>query len=386
MNLQGSQRGGAKDLALHLLKDDNEHVEIHELRGFVSDDLVEALNEAYAVSRGTKAKQFLFSVSFNPPPQEKVSTEEFEAAIQRVEDHFGLTSQPRGIIFHEKNGRRHAHCVWSRIDTKAMKAIHLPFTKRDLREISRELYIEHGWQMPRGYMNSKERDPKNFTMAQWQQAKRIGKDPREIKAALQDCWAVSDSQAAFQQALKDRGYVLAKGDQRGFVAIDHRCEIFSISKKWIGVNAKGIRTRLTDQENLPYVDQAKEQIAKDMQGHITALKAQHDKALQAHFDGIEQKRIALVQLHIQERQVLKERQEQRCAAENLRRQERYRKGLKGLLDRVTGKHRQIRERNEQEVSHLPLLLSLSYRRAALCYSKAGSKIKGLNVAWSFTAF
>ncbi len=63
-------------------------------------------------------------------------------------------------------------------------------------------------------MNSKQRDPKNFTLAEWQQAKRIGRNPREIKRVFQDCWAVSDNQSAFQQALKERGYTLARGDRR----------------------------------------------------------------------------------------------------------------------------------------------------------------------------
>lgn len=67
MILQGNQRAGARDLALHLLKEENEHVNVHELRGFVSDDLVSALNEAHAISRGTKARQFLYSLSLNPP-------------------------------------------------------------------------------------------------------------------------------------------------------------------------------------------------------------------------------------------------------------------------------------------------------------------------------
>ena len=39
MILNGNQRGGAKDLALHLMKAENERVEIHELRGFMSDNL-----------------------------------------------------------------------------------------------------------------------------------------------------------------------------------------------------------------------------------------------------------------------------------------------------------------------------------------------------------
>ena len=35
MILKANQRGGARDLALHLEKDDNDHVLIHELRGDV---------------------------------------------------------------------------------------------------------------------------------------------------------------------------------------------------------------------------------------------------------------------------------------------------------------------------------------------------------------
>ena len=237
MILQGSQRGGAKDLARHLLKTDNEQVEIHQLRGFIADDLVSALQEIHAISKGTRAKQPLFSLSLNPPPSENVPTADFLKAIDRVEDQLGLAGQPRMIVFHEKQGRRHAHAVWSRIDVRRMKAILLPYTYYKLRDLSRALFIEHGWTLPRGYMNAQARDPKNFTLAQWQQAKRIGQDPRAIKEALQDSWAISDTQGAFQQALAARGYVLAKGDRRGFVVLDHHCEVYAIAK-WVGVKAK----------------------------------------------------------------------------------------------------------------------------------------------------
>ncbi len=48
-------------------------------------------------------------------------------------------------------------------------------------EVSRELFIEHGWTMPLGMINSEKRDPRNFTLTEWQQAKRTGIDPRAIK-------------------------------------------------------------------------------------------------------------------------------------------------------------------------------------------------------------
>lgn len=118
MILKASQRAGAKQLALHLLRtDENDHVEVHEVKGFAADDLVGALREAYAVSRGTKCRQYLFSLSPSPLQTENVEIPVFEQAIQTIEDHLGLTGQPRAIVFHEKNGRRHAHCVWSRISS-----------------------------------------------------------------------------------------------------------------------------------------------------------------------------------------------------------------------------------------------------------------------------
>ncbi len=39
MILKGSQRSGGRQLATHLLRaDQNEHVELHEILGFLSDD------------------------------------------------------------------------------------------------------------------------------------------------------------------------------------------------------------------------------------------------------------------------------------------------------------------------------------------------------------
>ena len=65
MILHGNQRGGHGDLVRHLLKPENEHVEVHEVRGFVSDTVAGAFKESYAISRGTKCCQFLFSLSLN---------------------------------------------------------------------------------------------------------------------------------------------------------------------------------------------------------------------------------------------------------------------------------------------------------------------------------
>jgi relaxase-like protein len=187
MILKASQRSGSRQLASHLLKtEENEHVEVHEIRGFASSDLDGALHEAYAMSRGTRCSKFLFSVSLNPPESEDVSIDKFEDTLGRIENKLGLEDQPRVVVFHEKEGRRHAHCVWSRIDTDEMKAVHLSHYKRKLMDVSKQLYLENDWDMPKGFIDKNLKNPLNFTRQEWQQALRTGQNPKTIKSALQD--------------------------------------------------------------------------------------------------------------------------------------------------------------------------------------------------------
>lgn len=158
MILEANERGYGAELAPHLLNPrDNDHVTIHAIEGFVADDLHGALMEAEAISQATQCQKYLFSLSLNPPIGESVSVEAFEGAIAEVEKRLGLVGQPKAIIFHEKNGRRHAHCVWSRIDTTQMKAIQLSHYKRKLFDLSRELYRSHAWDMPAGFKDKEER-------------------------------------------------------------------------------------------------------------------------------------------------------------------------------------------------------------------------------------
>ncbi len=224
MILKGNQRANGKELALHLLiVEDNEHAVIHELRGFLTDDLIGAFKETEAISLGTKCRQYLFSLSLNPPKSANVPVVEFECVIGEIERRMGLMHQPRAIVFREKKGRRHAHCVWSRIDVDQMRAINLPHTKLRLQDISRELFLEHDWEMPAGLRRAQDRDPLNFTASEAGQAKRVKRDPAELKKLLKSCCEVSDSRSAFTNALIEQGFVLASGDTHSAKSI--RCHV-----------------------------------------------------------------------------------------------------------------------------------------------------------------
>lgn len=151
MILKASQRGGALALARHLHRTDkNDYVEVYDLRGFASETLAGALNEVAAISKGTRCLQYLFSVNLNPPETETVPVKVFEDAVKQIEEQLALQGQPRAIVFHEKEGRCHAHAVWSRIDAPEMKAINLSHFKRKLQAISKQLYLEHGWALREG--------------------------------------------------------------------------------------------------------------------------------------------------------------------------------------------------------------------------------------------
>lgn len=347
MILKGSQRGGGAQLAAHLLRTDhNDHVSVHELRGFMAEDLRGALQEAYAVSKGTRAKQFLFSLNLNPPPKETVSVETFEATVNRIERQLGLEGQPRAIVFHEKEGRRHAHAVWSRIDTDEMKAINLSHYKRKLTTIAKELYLEHGWQMPPGFADTNVRNPLNFTREEWQQAQRNKLDPRTLKQMFQECWAISDSRKAYEQALQARGYWLARGD-RGYVAVDYRGEPYAIAK-YTGIKTKQVRERLGDAKDLASIEQIRAKIGELCSAKLRAHldKAREERAQER--AAMARERDQLVQRQRKERKLLDEQHQARWESETRARSQRLAKGLRGVWHRLTGHYKRVKRQNEQE--------------------------------------
>lgn len=312
-----------------------------------------AFQESYAISRGTKCKQHLFSLSLNPPKNEDVSKKDFEKAISKTENRLGLQDQPRAIVFHEKYGddgelRRHAHAVWCRIDAENMRAVQLSYSKNKLQEVSRELYIEHGWTMPRGHLNPELTDRRNFSLAEWQQAKRVGKDPKEEKVRFQNTWAVSDFRQALSNALQEQGYILAKEDRRGFVAVDHDGEVYSLSR-WVGVKAKQVREKLGDAKELPNVEAAHEQAAKIVADRLQQIRIeQAEKHRKEQIAENERQEKAKQEQTKSQAQLINEQRERRTSEEEAR-QARFRTGFWGFWDRVTGTHKRTTEQNQREI-------------------------------------
>ncbi|MEP3296794.1 MAG: AAA family ATPase [Pseudoruegeria sp.] len=340
MILEGNARGHGGELARHLLNArDNEHVIVHAINGFIADDLAGAFAEAEALAQATQCQKYLFSLSLNPPPNESVPVEVFEAAIKDIAQKLGLTDQPCAVVFHEKEGRRHAHCVWSRIDADQMKAINLPHFKRKLMAVSRELYIEHGWDMPTGFEDFRQRDPLNFSRAEAQQAKRLSRDPKAMKALFRACYERSDSRQAFASALWEHGFALARGERRGFVAVDHDGKIWSLSR-WCGVKSKQLKERLGDPQTLPSVDEAKALLASSQAPEAPKQIKGSDTYQTALAELVAQQR--------QERDALHALHQERQAEETLARNARAPRGMSLIWARLSGAYGRLVEDFAQE--------------------------------------
>lgn len=201
--------------------------------------------------------------------------------------------------------------------------------------------------MPRGLVDSQERDPRNFTRAQWQQAMRASQDPKAIKALFQECWAVSDSRQAFAMALEERGYYLCCGDRREFVALDFRGEVYAVAK-WTGVRTKEVAAKLGDRKSLASVEQTKAAITSRMSAQVRRYIQEAEIARKREYARLAFQRADLTQRHREERQKLAAAQEARRIAENNERAARLSKGVRGIWDRLTGKHAKIRQQNEAQ--------------------------------------
>ena len=348
MILKASQWAGASALSKHLMNEgDNDHVTLLELQGFVSCNLDGALAEVHAISRATQCKQFMFSLSINPPKDQFVTDEEFLKVADQVGVTLGLSGQPRAVVAHEKEGRRHAHVVWSRIDMETMTAIDLPFFKYKLTDLSRELHLQNGWHLPVGLQTHCSKSPLNFTLAEWQQAKRQNVDPREIKQVLQEAWKHSDNALSFKNALEERGYFLAKGDRRGFVALDVQGNIYSLSR-WAGVKNRELEDKLGFPDKLPSVDETKSELKSKISDQVKEFISEVKDAQKQDLSLLLEERSELKITLNYERQRLQDKQNERWIAETKMRSDRLNKGMRGLFDWVSGKAKETKSQNEIE--------------------------------------
>jgi hypothetical protein len=257
---KGTTNNNGIALARYLLADKaKERAELWELRGFEATNLEDAFRDVHIMADATRCEKPFFHVQVRNREGETLTRQQWEMVANRIERMMGLVDQPRAIAFHidEKTGHEHLHVVWSRIDQDTLKAVPLPFFKRRLNKISRELEMELSLEP----VTSIRPDRIDFapTRAEEEQSRRLGTDLHAIRNTIRNCFERSDCGSSLRAALEQEGLVLAKGDRRDFIVIDQEGGMHALGKRITGASAADIRKRLhdLDRDQLPSIEQAR---------------------------------------------------------------------------------------------------------------------------------
>lgn len=256
MIIKGKSRGGPKQLATHLMRaDTNERVEVLE-KPTNAAAIGDAFREWQLIADGTRGKYGLYHANIDPDASYAMTAAQWTRAVDLLERELGLDGQPRVVVLHEKNDRQHIHVVWQRTDINTMILIADSHNYEAHKRVARALEEEFGHKAVPEDPNEK-RAP--ITHAEWQQAERSGHDPRAFKDKVTALFHTSDNGPAFQEALDAAGLLIAKGDKRDLVVVDHAGEVYSLARQINGVTAKDLRTFMADVDAsaLPSVAEAK---------------------------------------------------------------------------------------------------------------------------------
>jgi hypothetical protein len=269
MIIKGQSRGRSRQLAAHLLRQDqNESIRLYEVRGTVASDVEGALAEMEARGAATASKRPLYHASISPEAYTPLTDAQIRIAVDTLEEALGFSAQPRVIVVHRKESREHVHVVWSRVDMVENRAIPDSWNYRCHEEVARTLETLFGHRpIPRS--GSRKRAPARRTRAlrdyELRQEERSGKPTSQIMAEITALWRSSSSGETFCARLDEAGYRLARGDRRVLVVIDRNGEVHSLARRIDGANTHDIRKRFQDidLQALPSVSEARQERRKE---------------------------------------------------------------------------------------------------------------------------
>ena len=275
MIIKSSQRAGHRQLAAHLIKSRDEDgeaqtVRITDHRHLMSAQSVHAaLTDMEMMSWASpRTKKDLYHISMSP--SEELTSEKWRRAWEIYETEFGLENHPFIEVTHDKKGRVHQHRVYERVDTETERSIKLSFTKIRNELVARQLEYEFGHALTVGKHNRtvmlKLAEQGKEDIVAWleqgkahdadcpvadvdffelQQERRTKIKKADVKAALQEAYAKTDTGAGFEAAIAEQNLLFCRGDRRDYVVVDAQGGTHS-PRRMIGVKVAELRERWSD--------------------------------------------------------------------------------------------------------------------------------------------
>jgi hypothetical protein len=283
MIVKGAARAGPTQLGNYLMRlyasaDRSEYTELLELQSIwatpetpgrerAASQLVQTFRDWQTLAEGTKqGRDGLYHAQISPAAVYPMTTDQWIRAADILGEELGLQDQQRVIVLHGGDDRPHIHVVWARTDIDTMKLHSDSYNYVAHEAASKRMELEFGHEFVPGKHAKRDRDRQPefpraaMTQDECQQAERTGLDPARRRDQITALRQASDSARAFKAGLEEQGYILARGDKRGFVLVDEAGEIYSLSRQIHGVKAAELREFMKgiDPQTLPTVAQARE--------------------------------------------------------------------------------------------------------------------------------
>ena len=267
MIIKGSSRGqSAPDthrLAMHLLSDENEAVEVIQIRGVASTALPTALEEMRLITLGSRARRGLYhaSISLDRDEAPTMGTARWLEAVDELERRLGIIGHQRAVVRHIKKHREHVHVVWCRVHPTTLKLTRDSQNYRKHEECSRALEARWNLRQVVGVHTRTRGTPRPVavgTHGDWQAQERTGIAVNGVAEAFTDAWRTTATGKQFATAIQREGFQLARG-RRGIVAVDDAGTPHSLPRR-LQLRADQVRRRLADIDphTLPTVESLQE--------------------------------------------------------------------------------------------------------------------------------
>lgn len=258
----------AGGLARHLLKPENEQINIAEFEGVATPYLEKGFKDMQRMTGLTKGKTGLLHIAVNPREGEELSADKWARAIDEIESEFKLKGQPHAHIFHIKDGKEHLHVVYQLTDVEREKLIDTWQSKKRCHRIARTLEKEFSHQIT----PSSKTDLSYDKPAHEATKRRQEKDPRQRKKAILNAWQKAKSPQEFKALVEKEGYQIAKGERAALILVNAKTKetVSNLARDIKGVKTREVKDKLKSLD----IPQAKElqQRAKDTELRIVEMK------------------------------------------------------------------------------------------------------------------
>jgi len=285
MIIESSIRGGAGELAGHLVKAENEFVQFVGSRGTCAIDLESlpiGMDELVDEASLTKVRKPLIHVSASPSMQEEsLSTAQWDRVWAAYEKEFGLSRAAYVEVEHLKQGRVHRHRVYARNDgsdrapdyswnrprqEKVARILEVElghslvaggYSRRVMRELAREGRHDVVQAMEQAGLHVIDRPVRDRRL--WEEQQRAGTqiDPAVVRWKIAQAVQAARDGREFEAYLLGAGLVLARGD-RALVAVDEAGGTHELARA-IAAEAKASGSRYS-------IRQARQQLGPALDG------------------------------------------------------------------------------------------------------------------------